>query len=620
MKNKHRQRLVWLALVSLGLSSMAQPLSAETISVNFNNGGATLLGPADEVGFVPATNWNNFQNNGGIGLFNPDSTPLVDSAGAESDATISWEVGASAFNSNNGQGNQRMMEGWFGLNEGDAGYISIEDIPESFTSATYDAYVYFDSDRVAPNERTMSFTVGDTTLAGRELPTNYQGGLFEASGDVAGNYVVFRDLVGSTFTLTADSDEGRAAINGLQITTLPEPDPMLPPDPNLPIHAYDASDDANSDDQWLDMAGNKHWSLIDVERLAVESANTSIQSAYKLVDVLQGSGGDVTPFESGNITYELWVRPGDSDENHQVIFETGGGQNGTSVLMNDETIRLLNSTGNERGFDIDVPLAGVDTTDFVQIVAALNAEDGEITLTVNGSAGGSASASDLGDIGRGGNRASLFTWGGNAASLGNAEDAPGGTFNLGGRTEQEDMTPEGLMEFGGEIALLNVYSRAFDSGEVQTAFNAIVSSGMPGDYNRDGVLDVLDLNLQTDAIESGDLAFDENGDGSVDAADRAIWANDYANTWVGDANLDGEFNSGDFVAVFSAGKFEKIVDATWEEGDWDGDKRFGTSDFVAAFSAGGYEKGPRPAVNAVPEPNARILLLIAGLLLLRRKR
>ena len=52
---------------------------------------------------------------------------------AESEATITWEVGASAFNNNNGVGNQRMMEGWFGLNADDIGYIEIADIPASFT-------------------------------------------------------------------------------------------------------------------------------------------------------------------------------------------------------------------------------------------------------------------------------------------------------------------------------------------------------------------------------------------------------------------------------------------------------------------------------------------------------
>ena len=81
-------------------------------------------------------------------------------------------------------------------------------------------------------------------------------------------------------------------------------------------------------------------------------------------------------------------------------------------------------------------------------------------------------------------------------------------------------------------------------------------------------------------------------------------------TYVGDSNLDGEFNSSDFVTVFSAGKYETGAAAGYAEGDWNGDKLFNSSDFVAAFAAGGYEKGPRPA--AVPEP-ASLLLLVLGL-------
>ncbi len=36
------------------------PLLGETIGINFNNGGATLLGANDFVGVVPSPNWNNF--------------------------------------------------------------------------------------------------------------------------------------------------------------------------------------------------------------------------------------------------------------------------------------------------------------------------------------------------------------------------------------------------------------------------------------------------------------------------------------------------------------------------------------------------------------------------------
>ncbi|MBM99072.1 MAG: hypothetical protein CMJ77_08090 [Planctomycetaceae bacterium] len=69
-------------------------------------------------------------------------------------------------------------------------------------------------------------------------------------------------------------------------------------------------------------------------------------------------------------------------------------------------------------------------------------------------------------------------------------------------------------------------------------------------------------------------------------------------SWAGDSNNNGEFNSGDLVAVCSAGEYE---------------------DAIAAFSDGGYELGALPAIAAVPEPSSAALLLIGLLACLRRR-
>ena len=102
-----------------------------------------------------------------------------------------------------------------------------------------------------------------------------------------------------------------------------------------------------------------------------------------------------------------------------------------------------------------------------------------------------------------------------------------------------------------------------------------------------------------------------NGDEAVDNTDVDIWVKDLANTWLGDANVDGEFNSTDFVTVFVKGKYEREQDSVWSEGDWNGDGRFNSSDFVVAFVDGGYEKGKKPpAVGVVPEPSTGVLILL----------
>ena len=70
------------------------------------------------------------------------------------------------------------------------------------------------------------------------------------------------------------------------------------------------------------------------------------------------------------------------------------------------------------------------------------------------------------------------------------------------------------------------------------------------------------------------------------------------------------FDSGDFVDVFGAGKYESGELARWSEGDWNGDELFDSGDFIAAFQDGGYELGARTAVASVPEPASWILLTL----------
>jgi hypothetical protein len=136
-----------------------------------------------------------------------------------------------------------------------------------------------------------------------------------------------------------------------------------------------------------------------------------------------------------------------------------------------------------------------------------------------------------------------------------------------------------------------------------------------GDLEWDGDLDVADLDKLLGFIRTGafDSQSDFNFDKVVDQADLAFWVHDLKQTYFGDANLDGEFNSSDLVAVFEAGQYEDSValNSTWATGDWNGDGEFTTSDLVSAFEDGGYEQGPRAATQAVPEPGSLALLLAA---------
>lgn len=148
--------------------------------------------------------------------------------------------------------------------------------------------------------------------------------------------------------------------------------------------------------------------------------------------------------------------------------------------------------------------------------------------------------------------------------------------------------------------------------------------GLVGDFNQNNELDIEDIDLLTEQSASGNNngEYDISGDNQVDVDDIVQWVKDEKNTWIGDANLDGEFNSSDLVQVIGSGTYEsQFLPGVWSTGDFNGDGRTNSSDLVMAIGDGGYENGPRAAVAAVPEPSSVLLLLSSffGLAVFRRK-
>ena len=136
------------------------------------------------------------------------------------------------------------------------------------------------------------------------------------------------------------------------------------------------------------------------------------------------------------------------------------------------------------------------------------------------------------------------------------------------------------------------------------------AGGVTGDFDSSGVLDLPDIDALTQQSASGNnvAEYDLTGDALVDTLDVNYWISDLFNSWIGDANLDGEFTSGDLVNVLSSGTYEADVDSVWSQGDFNGDGRTNSGDLVAALAGGGYEVGPPAAVATVPEPGTLSML------------
>lgn len=119
-----------------------------------------------------------------------------------------------------------------------------------------------------------------------------------------------------------------------------------------------------------------------------------------------------------------------------------------------------------------------------------------------------------------------------------------------------------------------------------------------GDFNDDTLVDGDDIFLLCEALRNGtdDSAFDLNLDGTVSDADRDVLILDVLGSTYGDANLDGVFDSSDFVFVFQQGEYEDdlVGNSSWNAGDWNCDGEFTTQDLVVAFQFGGYIQNSRP--------------------------
>ncbi|MDB4537150.1 hypothetical protein N9230_00880 [Akkermansiaceae bacterium] len=263
----------------------------------------------------------------------------------------------------------------------------------------------------------------------------------------------------TTYTLTATNTFGSSTA---EVTVDVETGPV-------PTHRNIASFSGNSDGIWLDQVGNRNWTMTGAilnSPLATPSANTNIAAAYSTTGGT--TGGSTTSFQYPEITIEVWFRPGNLTADHQVIFETGGGQNGLSAIITDTAIRLIGSALDIRNLDTTIPTAGLNLDDFLQLVITNNAGTDDYRATLRDTFGNVRTVSETADIVVGVNGGGLFVW---------ASGVLGGASSLlGGSTDDPAAAPTGLTGFEGEIAILNIYDRILDEAESQATFDRVATT------------------------------------------------------------------------------------------------------------------------------------------------
>ncbi len=220
------------------------------ISIRFVGGrpggapGTTTMAAAESAGFKPATNWNSAGNPAGTAAANATGSlsSLVAADGSTTTASITWNAPATytvPFNDTAGDagaalGDAHMMNGF--LEAQDTTSVTIGMTLPSSMSGAYDVYVYCYGN-INATTRTYRYTIGSTTHdvsqtghsvalfsdLGGHSPALAPGG--PDGGPTTGTYILFQNVTGTTFTLTATPLSStalptpilRAPVNGIQI-------------------------------------------------------------------------------------------------------------------------------------------------------------------------------------------------------------------------------------------------------------------------------------------------------------------------------------------------------------------------------------------------------------------
>ena len=212
-----------------GGQSGAGGLQQLIVSIDFIGGRAATSGIVDApamtatetAGVKLAANWNGAGNAAGT-LAN-----LRAADGTLTTAAVTWNAPANAGNTGvwtNGfadaAGNIRMINGYLDpTSSALPATVKVTGLPAAIAGG-YDVYVYAYGDIPDTATRTYQYALGSSFTVSQTGPSATVPGFTRAPPGGAGNYILYRNVSGASFTLTATPGTGpqsRAPINGIQI-------------------------------------------------------------------------------------------------------------------------------------------------------------------------------------------------------------------------------------------------------------------------------------------------------------------------------------------------------------------------------------------------------------------
>ena len=217
------KRSMQAVLASLLVCGLAVAAQADVISINFGadepgGAGSFVTGSA---GVFGNSVWNN------LGFATGSVSQLLDDSGSLVPVKVDWVSNNTWASTGRGEenntapagGDRNLMTGYLDTSDTSVTTVTVSGLGNVFTDFGYEVIVYM---KGGVNGRGGSYTIGAQTQS--HVDTAAFNGTFVQGA--SGDYLVFRNVYGSAFTLTATPTTPalfRAPLNGIEIHPIPEP-------------------------------------------------------------------------------------------------------------------------------------------------------------------------------------------------------------------------------------------------------------------------------------------------------------------------------------------------------------------------------------------------------------